>query len=132
MNERKHILYLVAIILLLNSCKKYSDDNSFIHLETVKCRLAGGDLGGVKGWNQVGNQWVGIAFYRNGDFTGGCAPFYITTGKRGKWQLIDKKEKLKITDDAGVSSEYIIMRLDNNSLLLKKDSTLFAFNKQGK
>jgi len=137
---KKYFLYIL-IFIAIGSCKKYPEDSKSLHLETIKCRLAGsGLLKGYKDWlntdvyDVIKNKDLGyrssykgyysIGFGRKGDFVGYMIPFVCDFGK---WELVDKKDKLKITDDKGVALEYTIMKLDNNALWLQNDSLLFKF-----
>jgi|ERR1035437_16726 hypothetical protein len=145
MKRRKLIFVFLFLAVCCSECKKYPDDNKLIHLRSVKERLAGGCFRKYKSWyfseadyiNNIKPNVVylangnGIIFYKNGISWGGVAPFNFPTvagwGFNGNWELVDKNEKLKITDDKGMALEYTIMELDNDGLWFQNDSLLFKF-----
>src|ERR1051325_1638899 len=122
----RNILFFLFIFLCLLGCKKYQEDKEDLHLRTVKGRLAGGLFKKSKVWDYgVSSPYsYNIGFSKSGIFVGGFPPFLI---REGKWELVDDKEKLRITDDNGNTAEYTIMKLDNNALWLQNDTALFTF-----
>ena len=127
--------YILGLALLLffafafNSCKKYPDDDNFMHLKTVKKRLCERNFLQDYVYNYVtntqGNTFPSdnLIFDSNKTFRSGSPYFYTAT----KWEFLDKKNGFRLTFSNGFQKEYEITRLEKNYLWFKSDSILFEY-----
>lgn len=141
MKKYFQILFLIFICaFLLSTCKKYPEDDSKIHLSTVKNRLAGNFINKNKTWdagpqpyNFVANTYLSISasdniiFYRSGAFHGNHFPYLRFDGT---WKFIDKKDKIEIANSSGGTVlEFTVKKLDSDVLWLQNDSIIFKYEK---
>jgi hypothetical protein len=124
---------LLIIIFSFCGCKKYPDDDHFLHLQTVKNRLC-------KKWSYKSNDLFDIVFKEDGYFWSdglppfGIFPLYLAVSEStARWDLIDHKKKIRITNTYDNKTyDFTIDRLDKDNdgimtLYLKNDSTTIHF-----
>ena len=130
---------LIFLIIATYSCKKYDSDRPLIHLQSPEKRLTNNWLlSGIvnfktkKGGMGASSTQV-LTFYRDGQVSGSMSFIYGSGSTvygivySGQWDLIEKKEKLLITDKSGLQDTYEIQQLDRNRMILKNDSMTFDF-----
>ena len=127
------ILFALSLVILIanNSCKKYPDDEAFMHLSTPDKRLQRYLWDGPGVTNYITNKpayTLGSASeninFADNSFTGNAVYFDYD----GSWELTDKKKKLKITNGTTQEvKEYTIQRLDKKVLILRDDSLEYYF-----
>lgn len=134
------IFFLLAVITLLatGSCNKYEEDDERSLRKPEKRLMANiwvnaGVINYITNKPAYGNLMYGsasgtIKFNSNNVFRGKSAPYFYFDGT---WELMDNKEKIKITNStSNTSVEYEIHKLDKNDLWLQDDSLQYEFTKQ--
>ena len=124
---KKTFLLFFLPIILFSGCKKYPDDDDSIHLKTVKGRLTNNKwFCAIYPLSYNGNSpsYPGdfIIFSRNCLFQSNSQYWSIVNGS---WELIDKKRKIRITDNTGTKTDYEITKLDKDELQFKNDTIVF-------
>ena len=120
---------LTVVICVTTSCKKYPDDEAFMHLSTPDKRLTRylWDTDGITNYItnvQLTSNGGNISFSSPG-FDGNASPYFYYDGT---YELTDKKKKLKITNGTTQEvKEYTIQRLDKKVLILRDDSLEYSF-----
>ena len=130
MKTKKYILLFLFVVFCFTTCKKYPDDVKSPHLQKPEKRI-GGPWSIKKVFNYVNNTTIplspcsgnDVVTFSSEDFDGE----FIYMNYKGTWELIDKKDKLKIIDENNNDHIYIILQLEKNILVLQDDSLKYTF-----
>ena len=133
MKQIKIILLFILLAGVLSTCKKYPDDEKWIHLNKPEKRL-------TNKWSlfQVRNYMLNIIipsgtpcgsgnedinFHTDGEFAGDASYIHYS----GTWNFFDHKKKIKITEVNNMTHEFTILQLEKDHLKLRGDSLEFTF-----
>jgi hypothetical protein len=121
-------MLVITILISLCGCKKYPDDSTILHLNSVKTRLCRtwcykADSGDCNGELDIKSD---------GTFVGRW-PFMSSVNEKNTWELTNKFKNIQFTNSqTNIKYDYSITRLEHIQKTwycnLKNDSTTFRFS----